>query len=187
MGIRRGEMKDMRVEGKTAYLEFEIPTRGLIGYRNEFMTDTKGLGIMNSLFSGYEEFRGEFDASPHGSLVAFEAGISTTYGLVAAQERGQLFIGPNVKVYEGMVVGQNAKAEDIPVNVCKEKRLSNMRSKGDGVAEALDVPREMGLEAALEYIGDDELVEVTPENIRVRKAALSAIERKRHERAEARV
>src|SRR3989344_2695561 len=187
MGIRRGEMKDMRVEGKTAYLEFEIPTRGLIGYRNEFMTDTKGLGIMNSLFSGYEEFRGEFDASPHGSLVAFEAGISTTYGLVAAQERGQLFIGPNVKVYEGMVVGQNAKAEDIPVNVCKEKRLSNMRSKGDGVAEALDVPREMGLEAALEYIGDDELVEVTPENIRIRKAALSAIERKRHERAEARV
>lgn len=179
MGIRRGEMKDMRVDGKTAYMEFVIPTRGLIGYRNEFITDTKGLGIMNSLFLGYEPYKGEFETSPHGSLIAYEAGISNTYGLLAAQERGQLFIGPNVKVYEGMVVGQNAKPEDLAVNVCKEKKLSNMRSKGDGVAEALDVPRIMGLEQALEYVGDDELVEVTPKNIRVRKAALSAVDRKR--------
>lgn len=182
MGIRRGEMKDMRVDGKTAHLEFTIPTRGLIGYRNEFMTDTKGLGIMNSLFLGYEEYKGDFETSPHGSLVAFEPGESNTYGLLAAQERGNLFIGPNVQVYEGMVVGQNAKPEDLSVNICKEKKLSNMRSKGDGVAEALDVPRDMGLENALEYIGDDELVEVTPKSIRIRKSSLSALERKRNDR-----
>lgn len=182
MGIRKGEMKDMRVDRHTAHMDFVIPTRGLIGYRNEFMTDTKGLGIMNSLFLGYKNYRGDFDASPHGSLIAFESGISNTYGLLAAQERGTLFIGPNIKVYEGMVVGQNAKPEDPSVNICKEKKLSNMRSKGDGVAEALDVPREMGLENALEYIGDDELVEVTPKNIRIRKAFLSAILRKRSER-----
>lgn len=188
MGIRRGEMKDMRVDGlsagrhgKTAHLEFVIPTRGLIGYRNEFMTDTKGLGIMNSLFLGYESYKGDFDASPHGSLISFEDGESNSYGLFAAQERGRLFIGPNVKVYAGMVIGENAKPEDLQVNVCKEKKLSNMRSKGDGVAKALDVPRIMGLEDALEYIGADELVEVTPKNIRIRKMSLSALERKRLE------
>ena len=179
MGIRRGEMKDMRVEGKTAYMDFLIPTRGLIGYRNEFITDTKGQGIMNSLFLGYEPYKGDFEASSHGSLIAFEAGVSNTYGLLSAQERGTLFIGPNTAVYEGMVVGENAKPEDLAVNVCKEKKLSNMRSKGEGVAEALDVPREMGLEQSLEYIGDDELVEVTPQNIRIRKSVLRAIERKR--------
>lgn len=175
-------MKDMRVDGKTAHMDFIIPTRGLIGYRNEFITDTKGLGIMNSLFLGYENYKGDFDASPHGSLIAFEAGISNTYGLLVAQERGTLFIGTNVKVYDGMVIGQNAKPEDLSVNVCKEKKLSNMRSKGDGVAEALAVPRSMGLEDSLEYIGDDELVEVTPKNIRIRKTLLSAIERKRNDR-----
>ncbi|MBI2099334.1 translational GTPase TypA [Candidatus Uhrbacteria bacterium] len=182
MGIRKGEMKDMKVEGKTAFMEFVIPTRGLIGYRNEFITDTKGLGIMNSLFLGYEQYKGDFEASPHGSLIAFESGISNNYGLLAAQERGTLFIGPNTTVYEGMVVGENAKPEDLAVNVCKEKKLSNMRSKGDGVAEALDVSRVMGLENALEYIGDDELVEVTPKNIRIRKTILNALERKRSDR-----
>ena len=179
MGKRRGEMKDMKVEHGVTYLEFTIPTRGLIGYRNEFLADTKGMGIINSLFLGYEPVRGEFSGVEHGSLVAFEAGTSITYGLVAAQERGQLFIGPGVEVYGGMVVGQNAKSEDIEVNVCKEKRLSNMRSKGDGGQDKLDTPRLMELEDALEYIGDDELVEATPKSVRIRKAILDHLERKR--------
>ncbi len=182
MGTRRGEMKDMRVENKTAYLEFAIPTRGLIGYRSELLTDTKGLGIMNSLFLGYEDYKGDFEANAHGSLVAFEDGVTVTYGLVAAQERGQLFVGPGVHVYAGMVVGQNAKTEDIEVNVCKEKKLSNMRSKGDGGSAKVDVPRTMDLEDALEFIGDDELVEVTPKNIRIRKMVLNHLERKRSQR-----
>ncbi len=179
MGKRRGEMKDMKVEHGITFLEFTIPTRGLIGYRNEFLADTKGLGIINSLFLGYEPLRGEFTGIAHGSLVAFEAGTSITYGMVAAQERGQLFISPGVEVYAGMVVGQNAKPEDIEVNVCKEKRLSNMRSKGDGGQDKLDTPRIMELEDALEYIGDDELVEATPKSVRIRKATLDHLERKR--------
>jgi len=179
MGQRRGEMKDMRVDNKTAYLEFVIPTRGLIGYRSQLLTDTKGLGIMNSLFLGYEDYKGDFDANAHGSLIAFEDGITLNYGLVAAQERGQLFVGSGVQVYAGMVVGHNAKTEDIEVNVCKEKKLSNMRSKGDGGSAKMDVPRIMGLEDALEFIGDDELVEVTPKNVRIRKMVLNHIERKR--------
>jgi GTP-binding protein len=179
MGKRRGEMKDMKVERGTTYLEFSIPTRGLIGFRNEFLTDTKGLGIINSLFSGYEPYRGEFSGIAHGSIIAFEDGTSITYGLLPAQGRGQLFIGPGVEVYKGMVVGQSAKPEDVEVNVCREKRLSNMRSKGDGGQEKLDTPREMDLEDALEYIGDDELVEVTPKSIRIRKMILDHLERKR--------
>jgi GTP-binding protein len=179
MGQRRGEMKDMRLENKTAYLEFTIPTRGLIGYRSQLLTDTKGLGIMNSQLLGYADYRGDFDANAHGSLIAFEPGITVTYGLVAAQERGQLFVGPGVQVYAGMVVGQNAKTGDIEVNVCKEKKLSNMRSKGDGGSAKVDVPRIMDLEDAIEFVGDDELVEVTPKNVRIRKMVLNHIERKR--------
>ncbi|MEN9558447.1 MAG: hypothetical protein RL141_816 [Candidatus Parcubacteria bacterium] len=179
LGKRKGELKDMRNENGTAFLEFVIPTRGLIGYRNEFMMDTRGQGIINTLLLGYRPFVGEFTGSPHGSLIAFEDGESNSYGLQAAQERGRLFIGPGMKVYEGMVIGQNAKSEDLPVNICKEKKLSNMRSKGDGVAEGLDTPRTMGLEDALEYIGDDELVEVTPLSIRIRKLYLKEFERKR--------
>ena len=179
MGKRRAEMKDMKVENKTTFLEFTIPTRGLIGYRNEFLTDTKGLGIINTLFLGYEPYRGDFSDVPHGSLIAFEAGTSIGYGLVAAQERGQLFMGPGVEVYAGMVVGQNAKSDDLEVNVCKEKRLSNMRSKGDGGQDRMDTPRIMELEDALEYIGDDELVEATPKSVRIRKAILDHMERKR--------
>jgi len=179
MGRRRGEMRDMKIDNKNASMEFVIPTRGLIGYRAELMTDAKGLGIMNSLFLGFQPFKGDFDANPHGSLIAFENGVSCAYGLGNAQERGQMFIDPGVRVYEGMIVGQNAKAVDLEVNVCKEKKLSNMRSKGDGEALRLDVPRPMALEDALEYIGDDELVEVTPKSIRLRKSVLSAIERKR--------
>ena len=176
---RKGVMKDMRVENGHSYLEYVIPTRGLIGFRNDMLVQTKGQGIMNTLFLGYRPYAGELEANPHGSMIAFESGVSNSYGLKAAQERGQLFIGAALPVYEGMVVGQNAKAEDMMVNVCKEKRLTNMRSKGDGVSEALDVPRDMGLENALEYIGDDELVEVTPKNIRIRKRLLKEFERKR--------
>jgi GTP-binding protein len=183
MGRRKGEMKDMRVESGTAYLQFEIPTRGLIGYRTEFMMDTRGQGILNSLFLGYKPYIGAIDGSPHGSLISHETGESNTYGLLAAQERGQLFLGPGMKVYEGMVVGQNAKPEDLTVNVCKEKKLSNMRSKGDGVADGLNTPRGMSLEECLEYLGDDELLEVTPVNLRIRKQFLKDFERKRAEQS----
>ncbi len=176
---RKGELKDMKNENGIAFLEFEAPTRGLIGYRSRFITDTKGLGIMNTLLLGYKPFAGELTALPHGSLIAHESGKSLTYGLVNAQERGDLFIGPALEVYEGMVVGENAKAEDIVVNVCKEKKLSNMRSKGDGAADPLHPARQMTLETAIEYIGDDELVEVTPINIRIRKRFLKDFERRR--------
>ncbi len=179
MGRRKAEMKDMKVENGIAYLQFVIPTRGLIGYRTEFMMDTRGQGILNTLFLGYQPHVGVIDATPHGSLIVHETGESNTYGLQAAQERGQLFIGPGVKVYEGMVIGQNAKPEDLAVNVCKEKKLSNMRSKGDGVAEGLNTPRTMSLEECLEYLGDDELLEVTPLNLRIRKQYLKEFERKR--------
>ena len=183
MGRRKAEMKDMRVENGTAYLVFEAPTRGLIGFRTEFMMDTRGLGIMNSLFLGYREFIGTIDALPHGSLISHETGEANTYGLLAAQERGVMFIKPGDKVYEGMVVGQNAKPEDLIVNVCKEKRLTNMRSKGDGVAEGLTPARDMSLEESLEYLGEDELLEVTPVNLRIRKIFLKDFERKRAQQA----
>ncbi len=176
---RKGEMKDMCVENGEATLEFVIPTRGLIGFRNEFMMDTRGQGILNSIFLGYQPFAGDLNTLPHGSLISFKTGVSNSYGLEAAQERGQLFIGAAVEVYEGMVVGQNAKPEDLIVNICKEKQLSNMRSKGDGVATGLDTPRIMTLEESLEYIGEDELVEVTPKSIRIRKLYLKEFERKR--------
>ncbi len=179
MGRRKAEMKDMRVENGTAFLEFIAPTRGLIGYRNEFMVDTRGQGIINTLFLGYRPFVGAIDAVPHGSLISHETGESNTYGMLGAQERGILFVKPGAKVYEGMVIGQNAKPEDLVVNVCKEKRLSNMRSKGDGVAEGLTTPRDMTLEECLEYLGEDELLEVTPQNLRIRKIFLKEFERKR--------
>ncbi len=172
LGKRKGTMADMRVENATGFLEFLVPTRGLIGYRNQFTTNSKGQGIMNTLFEGYEAYKGDFEAAPHGSLVTTESGTTRTYGLLAAEERGELFVGPGVEVYEGMVVGQNAKAMDLWVNVCREKQLSNMRAKSDGGMEFLKVPRAMTLEDAIEYIGDDELVEVTPESIRIRKVKL---------------
>lgn len=183
MGRRKGEMKDMRVENGTAYLQFEIPTRGLIGYRTEFMMDTRGQGIINTLFLGYKPFVGSIDATPHGSLISHETGETTAYGLIAAQERGIMFVKPAVKVYEGMVVGQNAKAEDIAVNVCRQKALTNMRSAGSGVAEGLNAPRDMSLEEALEYLGEDELLEVTPQNLRIRKTYLKEFERKRDQQS----
>ncbi|MFA6160660.1 MAG: translational GTPase TypA [Patescibacteria group bacterium] len=179
LGKRRGELKDMKNENGVAFLTFEIPTRGLIGYRNEFTVDTRGQGILNTLLLGYRAYAGDLGGQEHGSLIAHESGLAVTYGMLTAQERGTLFIPANTDVYEGQIVGQNAKPEDLTVNVCKEKRLSNMRSKGDGVAEALTPHRIMSLELALEYIGDDELVEVTPKNIRLRKMFLKEFERRR--------
>lgn len=179
MGRRKGELKNMHVDSGIANFHFSIPTRGLIGYRNEFLTDTRGLGIMNTLFAGFMKSAGDIESNPHGSLIAFESGVSNTYGMINAQERGTLFIVPGEEVYEGQVIGQTNKPEDLEVNICKEKRLSNMRSKGDGVAESLKSPKIMDLEDALEYIGDDELVEVTPQSIRIRKRMLSTIDRKR--------
>jgi GTP-binding protein len=180
LGRRKGEMSDMRVEDNgTAFLSFVIPTRGLIGYRNEFTMDTRGQGILNTLFLGYRPFVGSIEGTPHGSLIAHEDGLSNSYGMQMAQLRGTLFIEPMVPVYQGMVIGQNAKPDDLVVNVCKEKRLSNMRSKGDGVAEGLITPRNMSLEEGLEYLGEDELLEVTPKNLRIRKLYLKDFERKR--------
>lgn len=179
IGKRLGVMKDMKIDREEAFMDFIVPTRGLIGIRNEFMISTKGLGIMNSIFLGYEEFKGEISVNPHGSLIASEGGVSNSYGLINSQDRGQLFIGPGENVYEGMVIGQNAKADDLIVNVCRTKELTNFRTKNFGIQEQLEVPKKMGLEDALDYIGDDELVEITPKNIRIRKAILSENERKK--------
>jgi len=169
----------MKVDRGQTFMDFTIPTRGLIGIRNQFLTSTKGMGIMNSIFLGYEEHKGNLTVNPHGSLVSSESGESNSYGLLASQSRGNLFIGPGVKVYAGMVVGENAKDEDIIVNVCREKTLNNFRTKNFGVQEALEVPRIMELEDALDYIGDDELVEVTPKGVRVRKMFLNENDRKK--------
>ncbi len=179
MGKRKGEMKDMRVENNTAHMHFLVSTRGLIGYRSEYLTDTRGEGIINSIFHGYLPYLGEIATSHHGSLVAHEAGVSTTYGLVGAQGRGKLFIGPQVQVYEGMIVGQHIRAEDLDVNICKEKQLTNMRSAGEGVSEAYHTPRSMSLEECIEYLEDDELLEVTPKSLRLRKMNLRKSDRKR--------
>jgi len=183
LGRRLGVMRDMRVERGASHMDFAIPTRGLIGLRNEFLTTTKGQGIMNSIFLGYEPYKGELTSDNHGSLVSSETGLSNSYGLIMAQERGQLFIAPAVEVYEGMVVGTNRKAGDIIVNICRTKELTNFRSKNQGIQEGMEVPKEMSLEDALEYISDEELVEITPKSIRIRKAALSESDRKRQARS----
>ncbi len=181
MSQRRGELKNMSVDNGTASFHFFIPTRGLIGFRNEFIIDTKGLGIINSLFAGYFPKLAEVVTNPHGSLVVHEPGISTAYALLRTQERGVMFIGPAEQVYEGQVVGQNAKAEDLVVNVCKAKQLSNFRSNADVVSTDLTPPHCLTLEQALEYIGDDELVEATPKSIRLRKRILNNELRKKAE------
>ena len=179
MGKRKGEMQNMNVENGIAKLHFLVSTRGLIGYRSEFLTDTRGEGIMNTLFHDYLPYQGAISTDAHGSLVAHEAGTSRQYGLVQAQGRGQLFINPGTEVYEGMIVGQNARAEDIDVNVCKEKKLTNMRAAGEATAEGLHAAKKLSLEEAIEYLGDDELLEVTPKNLRLRKMHLSKHDRKR--------
>lgn len=180
LGSRHAEMKDMRKEGITVFLEFIMPTRGLFGYRSEFLSDTRGLGLINASFLDYRQDSAQWPERDRGSLVAFETGTSNLYGLLNVQGRGTLFFGPGIPVYKGQVIGQNARSEDIEVNICKAKQLSNMRSKGEGVSEHFKAPKTMDLEESLEYIGDDELVEVTPLNIRIRKMTLDkALARKK--------
>ncbi len=180
LGKRKAEMKNMEpAELGHTKIEFKIPARGLIGYRTEFLTDTKGVGTMYSMFSGYEPFKGEIQARTRGVLVAFEQGTSITYGLYNAQLRGELFIGPGVDVYEGMIVGINARNEDISINVCKEKHLTNTRASGSDDALRLVPPLQLSLEKAIEFIQDDELVEVTPKNIRLRKVILNNKDREK--------
>ena len=177
---RKGELAAMS-SSSSGYtrLEFSIPSRGLIGYRGEFMTDTKGNGILNTAFDGYAPYKGDFQYRKQGSLIAFETGESVTYGLFSAQERGTLFIGAGEKVYAGMVIGQNGKAEDIELNVCKTKHLTNTRSSGSDDALKLTTPRILSLEEALDFIETDELLEVTPKNLRIRKKILDSRLRKR--------
>lgn len=177
---RKGELRNMgTASGGYTRLEFSIPSRGLIGYRGEFMTDTKGNGIMNSIFDGYGPYKGDIQYRKQGSLIAFEAGEAITYGLYNAQERGTLFIGPGEKVYSGMIVGQNGKGEDIELNVCKKKQLTNTRSSSADEALRLTPPKVLSLEQALEFIDTDELLEVTPKSLRIRKKILDPTMRKR--------
>ena len=177
---RKGELQNMSAsDGTTTRLEFSIPARGLIGYRGEFMTDTKGNGILNTAFDGYAPYKGDIQYRKQGSLIAFETGESVTYGLYSAQERGTLFIGAGEKVYSGMVIGQNGKAEDIELNVCKTKHLTNTRSSGADDALKLTTPRILSLEEALDFIDTDELLEVTPQSLRIRKKILDSKMRKR--------
>ena len=180
LSLRKGELQGMSVasSGYTR-LEFCIPSRGLIGYRGEFMTDTKGNGIMNTMFDGYAPYKGDIQYRKQGALIAFEDGESVTYGLFSAQERGTLFIGPGEKVYSGMVIGQNGKAEDIELNVCKSKHLTNTRASGSDDALKLTPPKILSLEEALDFIDTDELLEVTPNHLRIRKKILDPKLRKR--------
>lgn len=177
---RKGELRNMgTASGGYTRLEFSIPSRGLIGYRGEFMTDTKGNGIMNSVFDGYGPYKGDIQYRKQGSLIAFEPGEAITYGLFNAQERGTLFISPGEKVYSGMVVGQNGKGEDIELNVCKKKQLTNTRSSSADEALRLTPPKILSLEQALEFIDTDELLEITPKSLRIRKKILDPTMRKR--------
>jgi len=180
MGSRKGEMVNMVTgKGGNVRLEFSIPARGLFGYRSEFMTDTRGEGILNSAFNGYQPFKGEIATRNQGSLVAFETGEAVSYGIFNAQERGHMFISPGMKVYEGMVVGENSRQGDIEVNVCKRKHATNIRASGSDEAIRLVPPKILSLEQALEFIDEDELVEITPKTMRIRKAILNTSMRKR--------
>ena len=173
MGTRKGEIISMNPQGSRMKMEFSIPARGLFGYKSEFLTDTKGEGIMSSIFDGYEKYKGEIPRRNTGSLISFETGDAVTYGLYNAQERGSLFIDAGTPVYEGMIVGSSPKAEDLVVNVCKRKQLTNTRASGSDDALRLVPPRKLSLEDSLEFIADDELLEVTPKSIRIRKRILS--------------
>ena len=178
LGTRKSELINMTTKGEgITHLEFKIPARCLMGYRTEFLTDTNGNGIMNHVFDSYEPYKGDIQQRSQGSLVAFETGEATAYGLFAAQDRGRLFIDPGTPVYEGMIVGANPKAEDIVVNVCKKKHMTNTRASGSDEALKLIPPTRLSLEQSLEFITDDELVEVTPQNIRLRKVFLNKEQR----------
>ncbi|HWR56801.1 MAG TPA: translational GTPase TypA [Negativicutes bacterium] len=183
LGTRRAEMVNM-IESTDGYmrLEFKIPARGLIGFRSEFMTSTKGNGIMNHIFYGYEPYKGEIPGRTRGAIVAWEPGVTTSYGLNNAEERGELFVEPGVQVYEGMIVGENSREMDLDFNVCKKKHVTNMRASNSEEAIRLSSPRVLSLEQALEHINDDELVEVTPKSIRLRKAELNRSQRAKKEK-----
>ncbi|PIR07530.1 translational GTPase TypA [Candidatus Jorgensenbacteria bacterium CG_4_10_14_0_8_um_filter_39_13] len=183
MGKRSGVMKDMRTDAGNVYMDFLIPARGLIGSRGEFLTNTRGMGIMNSIFFGYEEYKGDIQSETRGSIISTETGVSNNFGLVKAQGRGKLFISAGTAVYEGMVVGQNAKAGDVLVNICKTRELTNFRAKNEGLQEQLEVPLTLSLEDSLSYISDDEMVEITPKSIRIRKIFLTENERKKAKRS----
>ena len=172
LGARRGEMLDITPIGSRMRVQFLVPSRGLFGYRSEFLTDTRGEGVMSAVFERYEPHKGEIARRTSGSLVAFETGEAVTYGLFGAQERGQLFIGPGTPVYGGMIVGVSPKAGDITVNVCKKKQLTNFRAAGSDDALRLIPPKIMSLEQCLEFLADDELLEVTPQSLRLRKRIL---------------
>lgn len=180
LGMRKGELLSMNpITGGYTRLEFRIPSRGLIGYRGDFLTDTKGNGIINTIFDSYEPYKGDIAYRRQGSLIAFEEGESVTYGLFSAQDRGTLFIGPGEKVYSGMIVGESGKAEDIEINVCKKKHLTNTRTSSSDEALVLTPPKRLSLEQALDFIENDELLEVTPESLRIRKRILDPRLRKR--------
>ncbi|GAB4125956.1 MAG: translational GTPase TypA [Roseiflexaceae bacterium] len=183
MGLRRGIMRDMRIrDDGLVHMIFHVPTRGLLGFRQTFLTATRGEGVMNTLFMGYEPLQGEINTRSNGSLIASESGVATTFGLHGAQERGQLFISAGQDVYEGQIVGQHIRDRDLEVNVCKRKHLTNMRSSGADDALRLETPRNLSLDDAIEYISDDELVEVTPKSFRLRKKILTLDERKRDQK-----
>ena len=183
LGTRRGRMLDMQDSGQgLTRMVYIIPTRGLLGFRYQFLTSTRGMGIMNTIFHGYDEMAGPMTSRSSGSLVAREEGASTTYALKNSEERGVLFIGPGVDVYEGMVVGENARSEDIAINVCKKKHLTNMRAARADMEIRLTTPRHMSLDEAIEYLSDDELLEVTPENYRIRKRILNTEKRTKEQK-----
>jgi GTP-binding protein len=185
LGARRGLMVNMRhSDGGTVHLQYKIPTRGLLGFRSDFLTITRGTGVMHTLFAGYEPLSGEINTREHGSLVAWEPGIATNYGLKNAEDRGMQFISPGVEVYEGMVVGQHIRDTDLAVNVCKKKHLTNMRSSTGDIAVRLTPPRVMSLDDCIEYLGSDELLEVTPQSLRIRKRILNTEDRRRLARRE---
>ena len=173
LNIRKGELQNMNPVGSRMKIEYLIPARGLFGYRNEFLTATKGEGIMASVFDSYAPYKGEVERRNTGSLISYETGVASSYGLFNAQQRGTLLIGAGVDVYEGMIVGINPKNEDMPVNVCKKKQLTNTRASGSDDALRLVPPKQMSLEQCLEFLGDDELLEVTPQHLRLRKRILS--------------
>ncbi|HEY5731284.1 MAG TPA: translational GTPase TypA [Anaerolineales bacterium] len=178
LGMRRGKMMDMQDSGQgTTRMVFIVPTRGLLGFRYQFLTSTRGAGVMHTIFYGYDEMAGAMNTRQSGSIVAWEAGTTTAYALKSAEERGMLFVGPGVEVYEGMVIGENARAIDLPINVCKKKHLTNVRASRGDMEIRLTPPRQMSLDEAIEYLADDELLEVTPESYRIRKRILNTDER----------
>jgi len=179
MGKRQGELATMQTYNNRVKMEFKIPERGLLGYRNDFMTDTHGEGIMSSIFDGYAPLKKSIPRRPYGALVAYETGEAVTYGLFNAQDRGVLFIDPQTPVYTGMVIGYSPKADDLVVNVCKKKHVTNMRASGSDDSMRLENPRKFSLEECIEFVTEDEMLEVTPKNLRIRKTILNHDERMR--------